>query len=154
MSTITELLIPQQETGGPRFYKFANTGAMAGGPKDFGGTKGMLLYFWRPGNENCGDLNTLLVLPNLLFCPLKFCLWFQRLVFSIDTKHPWIQFEIFSFENIDIDHLGIYVLVSLQIVLCFTEIGARWINPNHSSWESLGPQFCYPERADFKIEDC
>ena len=28
-----------------RFYKFAATGATAGGPKDFGVTKGMLLYF-------------------------------------------------------------------------------------------------------------
>ena len=65
---------------GLRSYKSTTAATMVGGPKEFGGTKafgpkGCYCNFEdldKPGNENWGDLNTLLVLPNLLFCPLKF----------------------------------------------------------------------------------
>ena len=40
--------LPPIEEGGPRFYKSSAAAAMAGGPKDFGGTKELVQLFGPP----------------------------------------------------------------------------------------------------------
>ena len=71
-----------------RSLKSSTTATMVGGPKEFGGTKGMFTVFF----ENI--LETLLVLPQSLFCPLKFSLWSSQNHCSVPSNsvysHPKI----------------------------------------------------------------
>ena len=77
-------------THAARFYKSTTAPTMAEGPKNFGGTKGMLLYFWRPRltrkwtlwrlKPSFGPAKSIVLSPQILFvvppkdlfCPLKF----------------------------------------------------------------------------------
>ena len=73
----------------PRSLKSTTTATMVGGPKEFGGTKGMFTVLF----ENI--LETLLVLPQSLFCPLKFSLWSSQNHCSVPSNSVYSPPKIF-----------------------------------------------------------
>ena len=71
----------------PRSLKSGTTATMVGGPKEFGGTKGMFTVFFF---ENIWE-----DLPQSLFCPLKFSLWSSQNHCSVPSNSVYSPPKIF-----------------------------------------------------------